>query len=140
MRTSWRVFCSEIERVSSGGAAAKISLTPCGGACGSAYQVTNAVLPDWATRPTYERPSAGSSRYHGISSSSRRSAADMSRPLPSRRRWRLSALPAGPLGAVALAGVLGEAVTRRAYGPALWTVHKRGRPAVRLVARRPAGG
>ncbi|CPU64153.1 Uncharacterised protein [Mycobacteroides abscessus] len=52
MRTSWRVFWSEIERVSSGGAAAKMSLTPCGGACGSAYHVTNAVMPDCATRPT----------------------------------------------------------------------------------------
>ena len=43
--------CSEIDRVSSGGAVAKMSPTPCGGRVGSANQVTNAVMPGLRDEP-----------------------------------------------------------------------------------------
>ena len=82
-----------MDRVSSGGAAAKMSPTPCGGLLGSANQVTNAVMPAWATRPTHERSSAGSARYQSRSSSSRRIAAADSSPAPSRTRRCVSGPP-----------------------------------------------
>jgi hypothetical protein len=89
-----------MERVSSGGAVAKISPTPCGGLEGSANQVTNAVMPACATSPTQDRSSAGSARYQSRSSSSRRIAAAASTPLPSRTRRSVSPLLAS--GAVAI--------------------------------------
>jgi len=80
-----------MERVRSGGAAAKISPTPCGGWDGSANQPMNAEMPACATRPTHERSSAGSARYQSRSSSSRRIAEAARRPLPSRTRRNVSA-------------------------------------------------
>ncbi|OIQ80233.1 hypothetical protein GALL_380220 [mine drainage metagenome] len=90
-RTSWSVCCNEIERVSSGGAAEKMSPTPCGGAAGSENHPMNAAIPAWATSPTHERSSAGSVRYQARSSSRRRIAEAASRPLASRTRRSVSA-------------------------------------------------
>ena len=84
-----------MERVSSGGAARKISAALYVASDELSYQAMNAAMPDWATSPIQERSSAASSRYQGISSSSRFNAAEVSRSVPPRRRRTTSELSCG---------------------------------------------
>ncbi|WP_418605616.1 hypothetical protein [Georgenia sp. SUBG003] len=93
MRTSWRVCCREMERVSSGGAARKISWALYVPARGSSYQVMKAAMPACATRPIQERSSAARARYQSSSASRRLSAAEVSMSVPPRSRRTTSELP-----------------------------------------------
>ncbi|BDZ60730.1 hypothetical protein GCM10025873_05210 [Demequina sediminis] len=95
MRTIVSVCWSEIERVSSGGADANISRAPRWPAEVSAKYVTNDAMPACATVPTHERSCAGSSLNHGYSESRVFSAIVARRPVPARRRRRVSARISG---------------------------------------------
>src|SRR5699024_4824527 len=94
IRTRCSVCCREIERVSSGGAARKISAALYAVCPSLSYHAMKFLIPDCTTSPIQERSSAGSARYHGRLSSSRFSAALVRRSVPPRRR-RTSSWEAG---------------------------------------------
>src|SRR5690625_425899 len=94
IRTRCSVCCKEIERVSSGGAARKISAALYAVCPSLSYHAMKFLIPDCTTSPIQERSSAGSARYHGRLSSSRFNAALVRRSVPPRRR-RTSSWEAG---------------------------------------------